>query len=140
MILLDTNVLSETMRAAPEPAVLRWLDAQPGDTLAIPAIALAELHFGVEKLDDGRRKEGYRAALRHMIEEIFRGRVVPFGVEAAIGYGHLMADRRRAGRPMGLADGQIAAIALAHQAQLATRNIADFLHCGIDLINPWDAA
>jgi predicted nucleic acid-binding protein len=101
MILLDTNVLSETMRAAPYPAVLRWLDGQPGDALAIPAIALAELHFDVEKLDDGRRKQGYRAALRQMIEEVFQGQVVPFGVEAAIGFGSLMADRRRAGRPWG---------------------------------------
>ena len=136
MILLDTNVISETMRAAPDARVMTWLHRQPPHDLGMPVVVLAELHYGAERLDEGRRKEGYRVALRHVAEVVFSGRVVPFDTEAARLFGVLMASRHRAGRPMGIADGQIAAIALANNARLATRD-GDFADCGIEIINPW---
>ena len=140
MIVLDTLVLSELMRPAPSPQVLAWLDAQTPDTLWLTSVSVAELLFGIARLPEGARKQAFAQAALGMLEEDFANRVLGFDLEAASILANLAAASERAGRPMGLADGQIAAICLAHHASLATRNGRDFAQLGLQLINPWDVA
>ncbi|SPK70547.1 VapC ribonuclease Y4jK (plasmid) [Cupriavidus taiwanensis] len=137
MIVLDTNVLSELMRAQAEPAVVDWLDRQTPDSLVITAVTVAELLYGIARLPDGRRKTGLREAALQMLDEDFRDRVLPFDEDAAVHYAALVSQRERTGRPISMADAQIAAICRHHGASLATRNSKDFEGVGIALVNPW---
>lgn len=140
MILLDTNVLSELMRPAPDPAVERWLAAQPDASLFISAITEAELRYGAALLPSGKRRSALTAEIDGMLEEDFDGRILPFNRLAAQAFAVIAADRRQAGRPISQADAQIAAIARSRGAALATRNVPDFDGCGVEVINPWSAA
>lgn len=137
MIVLDTNVLSELMRAAPERAVELWLAAQPQASVFVSAITEAELRYGLALLPAGQRRSGLTLAVERMLTEDFNGRILPFDSPAAIGFAELAAARRLAGRPISQADAQIAAIARSRGAALATRNVADFEGCGLKIVNPW---
>ena len=139
MILLDTNILSEVIRPSPEPVVLDWLAAQPTTSVFISAITEAELRTGVAFLPEGKRRAVLAAEIAAMLEVDFFGRILPFDSLAAIAYAEIVAIRRQNGRPISQADAQIAAIAHSRGAVLATRNIADFDRCGIEIINPWKA-
>lgn len=138
MIVLDTNVVSELMRASPSPVVLDWFAGQSTEELYLAAIVEAELRFGVLLLPDGRRKRGLSDALEAVLTEDFRDRVLPFDSAAARAYARLASDRRRAGMAVKEADCQIAAIAASRGATLATRNVKDFLGAGIDILDPWE--
>jgi hypothetical protein len=141
MILLDTNILSELMRPAPEAAVERWLAGQPPASVFISAITEAELRYGLALMPVGRRRSTIAAEIEGMLGEDFRGRILPFDSPAAVAFAEIAAYRRQAGRPISQADAQIAAIARSRGAALATRNVADFEGCGIEVVNPWkDAA
>ncbi|CAG2161336.1 type II toxin-antitoxin system VapC family toxin [Cupriavidus numazuensis] len=137
MIVLDTNVLSELMRAEAEPAVIDWLDRQAPDALTITAVTAAELLYGIARLPDGRRKSRLREAALEILDEEFAERVLPFDENAAVHYAALVSQRERAGRPISMADAQIAAICRHHAATLATRNGKDFEGVGVVLANPW---
>ncbi len=137
--LLDTNVLSEIMRPAPEPLVLRWFEAQQGAMLATSAITRAELLLGVALLPVGKRREQIAHAIEQTFDEDFAGNCLPFDAAAAGEYAILVAACARAGRPIATEDAQIAAIALVHNLALVTRNRKDFVAIpGLTLINPWD--
>ncbi|HZT56771.1 MAG TPA: type II toxin-antitoxin system VapC family toxin, partial [Burkholderiaceae bacterium] len=123
--LLDTNVLSELLRAAPEPAVLRWLAAQPADGLFVTAVTQAEMLLGARLLPAGKRRSALEAALRGLFDEDFAGRVLPFDSGATPAYAELVAARRAAGRPISQFDAQIAAIARRHAMGVATRDVDD---------------
>lgn len=140
MILLDTNVISELMRADPNSTVLTWFGAHDAASLFISAVTEAELRTGVAILPEGKRRDHLQSALEGMIVEDFPGRVLPFDSQAARAYADIAAGRRTAGRPIAEADCQIAAIAKAAGAPVATRNVKDFDGCGVEVINPWDAA
>lgn len=137
MILLDTNVLSELMRPAPDAAVERWLTAQPDTSMFISAITEAELRYGAALLPSGKRRSMLTAEIEGMLDEDFGGRILPFDRLAAQAFAAIAADRRAAGRPISQADAQIAAITRSRGASLATRNVPDFDGCGIEVINPW---
>lgn len=136
-MILDTNVVSELMRSAPDSAVLNWLDRQDDAQLALCAVVAAELMYGVARLPDGTRKQQLVQQLLAMLEQDFAQRVLPFDLTAASLYAELVAQRERAGRPISMADAQIAATCLAHGATLVTRNEKDFEDLGLTLINPW---
>lgn len=138
MILLDTNVLSELMRPAPDPAVLRWLDGQPPDGLATTTICVAELGAGLAVLPTGARQQDLRARAATLLSQGFGERIYGFDLNAAAAYGDLLAMRRRAGLSASGFDLLIAAIAYTRNMVVATRNIADFEGCGLRLLNPWD--
>jgi len=137
MIILDTNVISELMRGTPAPAVVRWVNAKPAVNLYVTSITQAEILHGIQLLTRGKRRDAIAAAASVMFEQDFAGRILAFGSDAAIAYAEIAAARRRAGRPISGFDAQIAAIARVHDADLVTRNIDDFDHCGIDVIDPW---
>ncbi|MEM6533360.1 MAG: type II toxin-antitoxin system VapC family toxin [Myxococcota bacterium] len=137
MILLDTNVISEMLRRIPEKKVEGWLSAQNGSDVYLSAVTEAELRFGVAAMPAGSRQETLVVAIDAILQEDFRSRVLPFDSSAARAYASIAAHRRRAGHPISQLDCQIAAIARANSACLATRNTRDFEGCGIELINPW---
>ena len=137
MILLDTNVLSELMKPAPEADVVRWVDDQLVNTLYISAITRAEIELGIALLPEGRRKQQIADTAQQMFTQ-FSGRCLVFGETAAVQYGQLVAARTKNGRPITVEDAQIAAIALAGGLRLATRNEKDFADIpGLVLVNPW---
>jgi len=137
MIILDTNVISEMMRASPAAVVETWLAAQPAATIFITAVTEAELRYGVALLPAGRRRASFASELEAMLSEDFRDRILPFDSPAAAAYAEIAAERRRAGRPIAQADAQIAAIARSRGAVLATRNVADFDMKALKIVNPW---
>ena len=138
MIILDTNVISELACTDPEPNVVNWLDSLPAAEVATTAVTATELLYGVARLPDGRRKASLAETIDALIREEFRDRVEPFDGRAAEQYATVVVGRERKGRPIGMADAQIAAICRVRSAALATRNTSDFTDTGIDLINPWD--
>lgn len=135
--LLDTNVLSELLRADPDAAVLTWFSLQPADSLFVSAVTQAEMLLGVRLLPAGKRRAQLERAVDGLFGEDFAGRVLPFDAAAATAYAAVVQARRQSGRPIAQFDAQIAAIARSRRAGLATRNIGDFEGCGLALSNPW---
>ena len=139
MIVLDTNVLSELMRAKPAPQVLAWIDAQPTSQLFISAITVAEILYGIARMADGKRKQSLLDVATLMFDEDFAGRILSFDSDAAVHYAGLAAESEAKGKVVDMADGQIAAIAALHDARVATRNVRHFDYLGVPVINPWEA-
>ena len=140
MIILDTNVISELLRPAPEPKVEHWLSAQDGLNVYLTSISEAELRYGLAIMENGKRRAALVDAVDRILREDLAGRILPFDSDAALSYATIAAARRAAGRPIAQADCQIASIAHTRGATVATRNTPDFEGCEIDLINPWTAA
>ena len=139
MILLDTNVISALMRSAPEPAVVAWLDSQPPESIWLTSITVFEVRFGLEILASGRRRRSLEEAFDKALQEDFEGRVIPFDEIAAHWAGRIAAKQRRLGRGIEIRDVQIAGIATARKAAIATRNIRHFAGLGLELIDPWSS-
>lgn len=137
MIVLDTNVISELMRAWPEARVLDWLAARPSAGLFTTTLTQAEIFYGLALLPLGRRRDDLIAAAHPIFAHEFAGRILSFDSDAAMAYAEIAVRRRQAGQPITQIDGQIAAIVASRGARLATRNVRDFSDCGIDLIDPW---
>jgi toxin FitB len=139
MIVLDTNVLSETLRPRPADSVKQWMAAQAAALLYTTAISQAEILYGVALLPAGRRKLTLQEMAEAIFGQAFLGRVLPFDSAAAISFAQIAAMRRRSGRPISEADAQIAAIAHSRGATIATRNVGDFENCGLEVISPWES-
>jgi predicted nucleic acid-binding protein len=140
MIVLDTNVISEPMKPHGHPSVQAWLDRQVAETLYLTTTSLAELLLGIEIMPDGKRKEGLAAALTELLAALFGSRVLPFDQQAALAYAPLVSRARASGTTISVADGQVAAIAAAHQFTVATRDTAPFVAAGVSVINLWEAS
>ena len=140
MIILDTNVLSTLMRKLPDAAVVRWLDRQPAESIWITSVTLFEARLGLALLPDGKRRTALASAFARLLEEDLQNRVLDFDTGAAIEAAELAARRQRAGRPFDIRDTQIAGIALARRATLATRNARHFADLKINVIDPWQAS
>ncbi len=140
MLLLDTNVLSEFMRPQPADVVVAWLDAQPAAQLYTCAVSRAEIELGLARMPVGKRQAALVQAAQGMFEDDFAGQCLPFDEAAASAYACIVAARTRAGRPIGVEDAQIAAIARVRGLRLATRNVPDFLNIeGLTVVDPWQA-
>jgi toxin FitB len=137
VIVLDTNVISELTKREPASGVILWLDALPASDVATTAITAAELLYGVERLPSGHRKAELATAIYDLLGDDFHGRILAFDERAAEKYADVVTARERLGRPIGVADAQIAAICRAADATLATRNTDDFSETETRLINPW---
>jgi toxin FitB len=139
MIILDTNVLGALMRTDPEPRVVAWLDRQPAESVWITSITLFEARFGIAVLPSGRQRQTLEAAFVRLLKEDLENRVLDFDSAAATEAASLAATRRKDGRQVDMRDTQIAAIALARHATLATRNVRHFMDLMISLVDPWAA-
>jgi predicted nucleic acid-binding protein len=137
MIVLDTNVLSETLRPTPSAKVLRWLRDRPPAAVYITSITQTELLIGLELMPKGRRRTNLESATEKILAYGFPGRILPFEENAARSYSKVVAARDSIGRPISRSDAMIAAIARSRNASVATRNVRDFEHCGVNVIDPW---
>lgn len=139
MILLDTNVVSEIMRPAPDRRVAEWLIAQSVPMVFTTAITEAEIFKGIETMAFGRKRRELLEVAQAYFHVDMASRILPFDSAAARWFAEIFVARKRSGRPIQPLDTQIAAIAKKHRAVLATRNTNDFEACGIELVNPWMA-
>ena len=139
MIVLDTNVLSEALRALPEPSVLDWLAHQPRASLFTTTVTRGEILYGIRLLSDGKRRRGLWDAAIKIFSDDFAGQVLSFDSDAADMYAEIAGSRRIAGKSISQFDAMIAAMARSRGASLATRNVKDFEDCGVDVVNPWTA-
>jgi predicted nucleic acid-binding protein len=137
VIVVDTNVLSEGLRPQPSPKVINWLRSEPISALFTTTITEGEMLYGAALLPDGRRRRALEAVIAQLFSNRFAGRILPFDSAAAREFADIAAQRRLAGRPIGEADGRIAAIARSRGASLATRNVRDFEGCGLTVIDPF---
>jgi predicted nucleic acid-binding protein len=137
MILLDTNVVSEVMKAVPLEIVVDWLNGQNSSSLYVSAITIGEIAYGLRILPDGKRRLRLSDKFEQFISLAFAQRVLAYDEPAARIYGEIMGSRKESGRPMSVADGQIASIARSKHLTVATRNTVDFEECGVDLIDPF---
>ena len=137
-LLLDTNVLSEVQRPAPDVKVLGWLDAIDEDRTYISVASIAELRRGIALMDDGRRRDALAIWLANDLPARFAERILPIDRAVAERWGDLMAESRRSGVALSVMDGFFAATALANDLTLVTRNVKDFASFGVPLFNPWD--
>ena len=136
MIFVDTNVVSETLKKSPDPAVIAWLirfDAE----LALPTVTIAEIAFGIEKIRPDQRADRLEQGLLDWRRR-FANRIFGLTEEAGLAYGEIMGTAKRLGLSMSVPDGMIAAITRVNGGRLATRNLKDFQAAGIELISPWE--
>lgn len=140
MFVLDTNVVSETTRQLPDARVMRWLDSTPRASLFLPSMVVAELYAGVELMEMGKRRRALGAMIQDFIDKIGPSNIIDIGVAEAAHYARILAVCQRQGRPIMTADALVAACAASRQLPVVTRDVTHFEHCGIEVINPWDAA
>lgn len=138
MILLDTNVVSAIMSVQPPATMIDWLNAQETATLFLSTVTIGEIGYGLFAMPDGRKRRELERRFEEFVATGFEQRVLAFDEPAARLYGEVMGQRRAMGRPMGVADGQIASIARAKSLAVATRNVRDFEECGLELVNPFE--
>lgn len=139
MILLDTNVLSALMQRDANPTVVAWLDAQPSESIWTSAVSVFEVRFGLRLLEPGRRRAQLEEAFACILADDLQGRVLPFDQVAAEAAAAMAADQRRARRAIEIRDVEIAGIAAARRATVATRNVKHFEGLGVTLVDPWSA-
>jgi toxin FitB len=137
VIVLDTNVISELMRAEPNRAVFSWVSLQPRSSLFTTSVNKAEIFYGITALPVGRRRSMLFDLAEAMFADDFLDRVLPFDAAGAVHYASIVTSRQQTGRPIEPFDAQIAATALVFGAEIATRDIGGFANCGLSVINPW---
>lgn len=137
MILLDTCVISETLKPEPSPAVLDWIDHLIESQVYLPALVIGELHKGVHLLPESQRRQALRVWL-DQLEARFEGRILCIDHAVCITWGRLTADLKRGGSTIPVVDLLLAALAIHHSAVFATRNTGHFAATGADLVNPWE--
>lgn len=138
MTVFDTNVVSELMKSYRSPQVVAWMSGLAADDSFTTTVTVAEVLYGIEILLKGKRRENFLRQAESTFRDDFGGRILSFDERAAHEYAQIASERRRRGRPIPFADAQIAAIARANGALLATRNMDDFEGCGVRLVNPWE--
>lgn len=138
MILLDTNVVSEPLRPAPNARVIEWIDAQPLETLYLSAMTVAELCAGVALMPAGRRRAKLHDYIERDLLPAFAGRMLPFDMACTNAYAQVVATARRAGSRIATADALIAAVAATNRFIVATRDVGPFQAAGLTVINPWE--
>ena len=137
MIVLDTNVVSEMMSATPALAVVSWLNDQEAARLFLTAVTIGEIRYGLRILPQGKRRRFLEEGFEGILTGAFAGRILAFDEAAAHRYVEVMGRRKEIGRPLDIRDGQIAAIAWVKGYAVATRNVRDFVECGVEIINPF---
>jgi predicted nucleic acid-binding protein len=138
MYALDTNVVSEITRVAPDPNVMTWLNAAPRASVFLPSIVVAELCAGVELMEPGKRRRVLDAMIRDFVASVGPSNIIDFGLAEAAHYARIVALRQRQGRRIMVADAQVAACAASRGMPVVTRNVPHFSDCGIEIVNPWN--
>lgn len=137
MIILDTNVISESTTKAPNARVMAWLDDQTVETLYLSAVTVGEIRYGIATMPAGRRRDEFAEWLKNYTVPTFAGRILPYDLEATAHYARLMSTARASGLAIATADGMIAATAAAVGFAVATRDTSPFEAAGVPIIDPW---
>lgn len=137
-LVLDTNVVSQLVHPQGSVQIKDWLATRRGYIVYTTSVTQAEILFGIRRLPDGKRRDRLLANAVEVFSSDMAGRILSFDSIAADEYSQIVALRERSGRPISQFDGQIAAICRVYGAVLATRNVKDFVGCGVDVVNPWD--
>jgi toxin FitB len=135
--LLDTNVLSEPTKPQPDAGLIAWLNQNNEDRMFLSSVTLAELHFGVQRLPAGKRREKLHRWLNAELVERFAGRILAVDEPVAQAWGLLTVQGEATGHPVSAIDGFLAATALVHDLTLVSRNTGDFEGVLPKLLNPW---
>jgi predicted nucleic acid-binding protein len=138
MVIVDTNVVAELMKASPAQEVISWMNDQDASALFLTTISIGEIGYGLEILPQGRRRLHLEQGFERVVVEAFTGRILGFDEEASRHYALVMGRRKKIGRPLSVLDGQIASIARAKGFAVATRNVRDFVECGVEVLNPFE--
>jgi predicted nucleic acid-binding protein len=138
MVIVDTNIVAEMMKESPAQAVVSWFNDQESAALFLTTITIGEIGYGLRIMPHGRRRLQLEQGLERVLAEAFAGRILSFDEEAARHYGDVMGRRKEIGRPLSVQDGQIASIARARGGAVATRNVRDFVECGVEIVNPFE--
>ena len=139
MIVLDTNVLSELMRANPSPTVINWVDKQDEKTLYLTSISLSEIRYGIAALPQGKRRTNLSQQFEQHIRPLFQDRILDFDEPASLEYASLRSSSRTKGIAISDYDALIAASVRAHKFDIATRDTAPFKAAGLHVVNPFSA-
>ncbi|HEX4226796.1 MAG TPA: type II toxin-antitoxin system VapC family toxin [Pseudonocardiaceae bacterium] len=137
MIVLDTNVISELAQPEPAPEVVDWVDKQDAEQIFVTSVTIGELLYSLVHMPAGKRRASLLERLSPLLDDLFDGQSLEYTGRAAVEYAKLVASRHQRGRPITTSDAQIAAICRVHGADLATRNVRDFVETGVQVINPW---
>ncbi|MEM1176606.1 MAG: type II toxin-antitoxin system VapC family toxin [Pseudomonadota bacterium] len=140
MIILDTNVLSELMRSAPNESVVAWLDQQPAESIWTTTVTVFEVRYGLAAMPEGKKRRALEAAFDDVLQDDLRGRVLGFDLLSASESARIAATLRAAGDPVEIRDAMIAGIVAARHATLATRNTRHFKQSGVALVDPSNVA
>lgn len=135
--LLDTCLISELVRKAPNAAVLKWLDARDEQSLFLSVLTLGELQKGISRLSTGPRKDDLQAWIEHDLIERFAGRILDLDLKMALIWGKLLGEAELKGGKLPVMDSLIAATAIAHGLVVVTRNVKDIERCRAKVFNPW---
>ena len=133
--LLDTNVVSETAKQHPQPAVIEFMNMH--SNLWLPVVVIHELAYGIMILDEGRRRDMMATWLSQIVSD-FSGHILPVDRQAAEIAASMRAHVHRDGGRLKIADALIAGTAMANDMAVATRNVRDFDGLGVDVVNPWE--
>jgi predicted nucleic acid-binding protein len=137
--LLDTNCISESVRAKPEPRVLDWIETADESMLYLSVLTLGEIRKGVAGLPQGKRRTRLEAWMEVDLQARFSGRILPIDLAVADRWGLLTADAKRRGQPLSTIDALLAATALNHGLTIVSRNVSDFANAQVQILNPWEA-
>jgi toxin FitB len=135
--LLDTNCISEVVRINPEPRVMAWIEAADESLLYLSVLTLGEIRKGLAALSQGKRRTQLETWLDVELRARFSGKILPVDTHVADRWGWLAATAKRAGKPLAVIDGLLAATALHHNLTLVSRNTSDFAHLAVPVLNPW---
>jgi toxin FitB len=139
MIILDTNVVSTLISETRDVRVVQWLDRRPRVSIWTTSVNVFEVKHGLNIMPDGKRRKVLEDTFNNLIADFLENRIATFDVNAAVHAAAFSSKRRSMGRPVEIRDTMIAGLAISLGAALCTRNIRDFEHSGLELVNPWDA-
>ena len=135
--LLDTCVISELIKKKPNSNIVQWIAEAEESSLFISVFTLGELHKGIEKLPESRKKEKLHAWVSYDLKERFHKRILNYDLQTAVIWAKIQAHAELSGKAMPAIDGLIAATGLSYDLAVVTRNTADMEMSGVTLINPW---
>lgn len=136
--LLDTCVISEIISPKPSPKVTKWIKNEDEINFFISVLTIGELHKGIEKLDQSKRKEDLHNWVENDLKERFLTRIIDIDIETAMVWGKIQGTTERVGKPMPAIDSLIAATGITHHLTVVTRNTSDMKESGVALLNPWE--
>jgi toxin FitB len=135
--LLDTNCISELVRANPSPAVLKWVDAADESLLYLSVLTLGEIRKGIAMVPSGARRTKLETWIEVELKARFAGRILLVDTAVADRWGILAAAAKQAGKALSAVDGLLAATALHFNLAIVTRNVGDFAISQVQVVNPW---